>query len=66
MKEIKIEECNYCGSRNLTLGYQYAQGCVYPELWGIRLGSPIEHIICKDCGSIIYSRVTKIDRLNKK
>lgn len=61
MKEIKIEECKYCGSMNLTVGYQYAQGSVYSELWGKRLCSPIEHIICKECGSILHSKVTKVD-----
>lgn len=62
MKAIKIEECKYCGSKNFTKGYQYAQGCVYPELWGVRLGSPVEHTICKECGSIVHSRVTKLDK----
>lgn len=62
MKEIKIDECQYCGSKDLTIGYQYAQGCVYPELWGIRLGSSVEHVICKECGSIIYSKVVKKEK----
>ena len=62
MVEIKIDECKYCGSRDLTKGYQAAQGSIYPEIWSFKLGSPIEHTICKQCGSIIYSRVTKLNR----
>lgn len=33
LDKIKIQECPYCGSKDLSTGYQYAQGSVYPELW---------------------------------
>lgn len=62
MKGIKIEKCPYCESTNFTKGYQLAQGSVYPQKFGFKMGSSIEHIICKDCGSIIHSRVINIER----
>ena len=31
MKNIIIEECPYCGSKNLTKGYQINDGAVYRD-----------------------------------
>lgn len=62
MKEIKIDNCPYCGATEFTKGYQTAQGSIYPQTFGLKLGCPIEHTICTECGSIVHSRVTKIER----
>lgn len=62
MEEIKIEICPYCNSTDFTKGFQYAQGRMFPDLSGFRLGSPIEHTICKNCGSIVHSKVKKLER----
>lgn len=61
MKRIIIEECPYCGSKMLVYGYQNDSGNVFTDVRGSVFGSPIEHVICKDCGSIVYSRVLKPD-----
>lgn len=62
MKEIKIDKCPYCESTDFAKGYQLAQESVYPQSFGFKMGSSIEHIICKECGSIIHSKVKNIKR----
>ncbi len=62
MKNIIIEECPYCGSKDLTKGYQINDGAVYRDK--IKSFSTIlEHTICKECSSVIYSRVEKTEIL---
>lgn len=59
MKRIIIEDCPYCGSKLLVYGYQTEQANVFTDVRGGVFGSPIEHVICRECGSIVYSRVIK-------
>lgn len=66
MKKIVITECPYCKSGNLVLGFQTDKGSVYADIRGGVFGSQIEHIICKECGSIVYSRVIKPDMFKEK
>ena len=61
MKKIVIEECPYCGSNLLVYGYQSDGGNVFTDVRGSVFGSPIQHIICRECGSIAYSSVVKPD-----
>lgn len=58
MKNIIIEECPYCGSNDLTKGYQLGDGTVYRDKAGA-FGTVVEHTICKECASIVYSKVEK-------
>lgn len=61
MKKIVIEQCPYCGSDLLVFGYQSDGGNAFSDVRGGVFGSPIQHTICKECGSIVYSRVVKPD-----
>jgi rRNA maturation protein Nop10 len=56
--EINIENCPYCGGKELGWGYQSAQGAVMPRRSGFA-GTKVEHLICTECGSIVHSRVAK-------
>ena len=58
MKNIIIEECPYCGSNNLTKGYQAEGGMVFRDKVAA-FGTPVELTICKECCSIVYSKVLK-------
>lgn len=62
MKNIIIEECPYCGSKNLTKGYQTNDGMMFKDKVAA-FGTVIEHTVCKDCASIIYSKVEKTEIL---
>lgn len=59
MKRIIFEDCPYCGSKMLVYGYQNDSANVFTDVRGSVFGSQIEHIICRNCGSIVYSRVMK-------
>ena len=61
MKKIVIEECPYCGSNLLAYGYQVDGGNAFTDIRGSVFGSPVRHVICKECGSIAYSCVVKPD-----
>lgn len=62
MQELK--QCVYCNSTNIGIGYQLGNGQLFADLYAYsstRDCSAIEHILCKDCGSILRSRVVKTD-----
>ncbi len=61
MKKIVFEECPYCGSKFLVYGYQCDNAAAYTDVRGGVFGSPIQHIICQECGSIVHSSVLKPD-----
>lgn len=63
MKRIKIQKCPYCGSDQLAVGYQMKSSAVYPDERGGVFGEQIEHTICLECGSIVYSRVLSTQHL---
>lgn len=61
---MQIERCVHCNSTNLGIGYQMGNGQVFPDIYAYHStasGSMVEHIICKDCGAIVYSRVSRPD-----
>lgn len=66
MKRIVFSQCPYCKSENIVYGYQMGEADVFSDIRGGMFGTHIEHTICKDCGSIIYSRVLKTDFLKDK
>lgn len=66
MKRIVFSQCPYCKSENIVYGYQMGEADVFSDIRGGMFGTHIEHTICRDCGSIIYSRVLKTDFLKDK
>ena len=66
MKRIVFSQCPYCKSKNIAYGYQIGDADVFSDIRGGMFGTHIEHTICRDCGSIIYSRVLKTDFLKDK
>lgn len=65
MKRIVFDECPYCHSNMLVYGYQTDNGQVFSDIRGGVFGTQIQHTICRECGSIIYSRVIKPDILKE-
>lgn len=63
MKEIKIEQCPYCGGTDFIKGYgvQAISGSSkVANSWNL---SNLVYTVCKDCGSIVHTQVEKLDRL---
>lgn len=64
MKEIKIEQCPFCGGTEFIDGRVGAYGGVQVEK-GIR-SSAVYALVCRDCGSIVRSYVYDAERLLPK
>lgn len=56
MKEIIIQKCPFCNGIDLGIGYQQSHASIMNSHSGLS-GSKVEYLICKECGSIVHSRV---------
>lgn len=68
MKNILIENCPFCHSNNIAVGYQLGSGQIFADLYAYHSTSDcanVEHLLCKDCGSIIHSRVVNTDMFHQ-
>lgn len=67
MKEIAIETCPYCGGTRFLKGYTVSSYGIFPisSFAGSGKGSPLEHTVCEECGSIVHTRVMKINKLRE-
>lgn len=68
MSNMNIEKCPYCQSTNIGIGYQLGGGQIFADIFAYHSSADcanVEHILCKDCGSIIHSRVVKTDMFHQ-
>ncbi len=68
MNQINLERCPYCNSNNIGVGYQLGNGQMFADLYAYQSTgdcSNIEHLLCKDCGSILHSRVVRVDMFHQ-
>ena len=61
MKQLPVEKCQYCGSRQFAVGWQHQEAVVTFKKSGIR-GSRLKHLICAQCGSVVHSCVAEPGR----
>ena len=62
MQPVNITQCPYCQSTNIGTGYQLGEGSLFADEYAYHTSyacSPIVYLLCKDCGSILHSKVTK-------
>lgn len=64
MKEIKIEECPYCGGTELIDAALDSYGGVYASV-GLH-SSVMRVVVCRDCGSIVRAYVKDAEKLYPK
>ena len=64
MKEIKIEECPYCGGTEFIDAMVESYGGVCASV-GFH-SSGIRVVVCRDCGSIVRSYVKDAEKLYPK
>ncbi len=65
MKEIRIEQCPYCGGKEFIDGRMSACGGVMIEK-GIHASAVVHALVCRDCGSIVRSYVSDAEKLLPK
>ncbi len=56
MEKTIIEKCPYCNNIDLGVGYHQSHACIMASSSGL-IGSKVEYLICKNCGSIVHSRL---------
>lgn len=62
MGKIEIRKCQYCGSTNIGVGYALGNGRLFADVYAYHsssASSDMEAYLCKDCGSILYTRVLR-------
>lgn len=64
MKEVKIEQCPFCGGKEFIDGRMSSYGGVSIEK-GLR-ASAVHAVVCRDCGSIVRSYVSNAEKLLPK
>ena len=52
----RVEKCPECGSRNLGIGKMEGYGSMYASAFR---SSPVDALVCSDCGLIIELRARK-------
>ena len=56
--ELKQDICPHCGGTETVIGKQFDRASVYREnAFMILGGSPLFHVVCLDCGTVIRSYV---------
>lgn len=66
MKEIKTDTCPYCGGNEFVKGATPAGNGIFPAGRMVGNGSPLEHTVCTNCGSIVRTQVLRVDKLCKE
>lgn len=64
MKEIKIEQCPFCGGNEFIDGRMSALGGVIIEKG--KHASAVYALVCRDCGSIVRSYVSDAEKMLPK
>ncbi len=61
----RVTKCSHCGGQKFGEGYQSYQGRVQ-AMHGFFKFSPLIHIICLECGTIVRSYVKKPSKFKSK
>lgn len=62
--QLPIRKCQFCGCTRFVVGYQSQEARITIRRDGL-LGNCVEHIICKSCGAILYSRIAEPARFHE-
>ncbi|AEB74979.1 hypothetical protein IRP63_12090 [Clostridium botulinum] len=65
MKSVNISKCPYCGGTEFGEGYQSYQANLLCKN-RIFKNTPIHHVICINCGSIVRSYVNNPENFKSK
>ena len=61
--QFPVQQCQYCGSTNIGLGWQHGEALVTFKKHGLR-GNRLQYLICRRCGAAlpVRSRTSQIPR----
>ncbi len=66
MKEVKIEECPFCGGEQMIEVAISSYGGVSINLVGKLRSAPLFATVCRDCGSVVRTYCKDLERLYPK
>lgn len=49
--QFPVQQCQYCGSTNIGLGWQHGEALVTFKKHGLR-GNRLQYLICRRCGAV--------------
>ena len=50
--QFPVQQCQYCGSTNIGLGWQHGEALVTFKKHGLR-GNRLQYLICRRCGAVL-------------
>ena len=53
--QFPVQQCQYCGSTNIGLGWQHGEALVTFKKHGLR-GNRLQYLICRRCGAVPCQR----------
>ena len=56
--KVKIDTCQYCGGNDFRYGYQSGNSRLSGASGFLENQEPIHHLICAECGAILFTWVT--------
>ena len=59
--QFPVQQCQYCGSTNIGLGWQHGEALVTFKKHGLR-GNRLQYLICRRCALPVRSRTSQIPR----
>ena len=59
--QFPVQQCQYCGSTNIGLGWQHGEALVTFKKHGLR-GNRLQYLICRRCGAVLYQCVAEPHR----
>lgn len=62
---IEITSCQYCGGNDFRYGYQSGDNRLYGAPGFLDNQEPIHHLVCAECGAIVFSWVTNPRKYSK-
>lgn len=63
--KIEINSCQYCGASDIRYGDQNGDARLFGAPGFLDNQEPIHHLICAECGAVLFSWVTNPRKYSK-
>ena len=63
--KVEINSCKYCNGTDFRYGYQSGDSRMYGAPKFLDNQEPIHHLLCADCGAVVFSWITNPKKYSK-
>lgn len=63
--KVEINSCQYCGGDDFRYGYQSGNSRLCGASGFLENQEPIHHLVCAECGAIVFSWITNPRKYSK-